>query len=87
MPAVPVSWVRIAPDVPLEKAASVLGAEPTDRGPNVRLLRDTGQVGCIGAERRNEIVVAPRVRVYVDALREKRGEAIAERFREVILGY
>jgi hypothetical protein len=85
--AVPLSWVRITPDVPLDKVASILGAEPTERGPDVRLLRDTGRVGCIGAERRDEVLTAPRVRVYLDALREKRGEAIAAQFREVILGY
>jgi DNA-binding Lrp family transcriptional regulator len=85
--AVPVSLVRIAPQAPLDKAASVLGAKPTDRGPNVRLLRDTGQVGCIGAERRDGVAVAPRVRVYLDVLGEKRGEDLAEQFREVIVGH
>lgn len=85
--ATPLSWVRMTPDVPLERAASILGAEPTDRGPNLRLLRDTGKVGCGGAELRQDVLVAPPVRVYLDALREKRGEAIAEHFREVILGY
>jgi len=85
--AVPLSWVRITPDVPLERAARFLGAEPTDRGPNVRLLHDIGRVGSVGAERRDDVLVAPPVRVYLDALREKRGEAIAEHFREVILGY
>jgi hypothetical protein len=85
--AVPLSWVRVTPDVPLDRAANILGAEQTDRGPNVRLLRDTGRVGCMGAERREDVLVAPPARVYLDALREKRGEAIAEHFREVILGY
>lgn len=85
--AVPLSWIRITPDVPLDRAATILGAEPTDRGPNVRLLRDTGRVGSVGVERRDDVLVAPPVRVYLDALREKRGEAIAEHFREMILGY
>lgn len=85
--AVPLSWIRITPGVPLDRVATILGAEHTDRGPNVRLLRDSGKVGCVGAERRDDVLVAPPVRVYLDALREKRGEAIAEHFREVILGY
>ncbi len=85
--AVPLSWVRITPDVPLERAASILRAESTDRGPNLRLLRDTGRVGCVGAERREDVLVAPPARVYLDILREKRGEAVAEHFREVIIGY
>lgn len=85
--AVPVSTVRVAPDVPLPTAASDLGAEPTERGPNLRLLRDTGRVGCLGTARRDGVAVAPPVRIYLDALGEKRGEDLAQQFREVILGY
>lgn len=85
--AVPVTAVRIAPDTPLADAARIIGAEPTECGANLRLLRDTGQVGCVGAYRREGVAVAPRVRVYLDAIGEKRGQDLAQQFREVILGY
>lgn len=85
--AVPLSMVRITPGVALETVARALGAEVTDRGPNLRLLRDTGEVGCVGAERRDGISLAPPIRVYLDALGEKRGEDLAQQFREVVLGY
>ncbi len=85
--AVPLSTVRITPGVALEAAAHLLGAEVTDRGPNLRLLRDTGEVGCIGAERRDGVFVAPPIRVYLDTLSDKRGEDLAQQFREVVLGY
>ncbi len=85
--AVPLSTVRITPDVSLANAARTLGAEPVERGPNLRLIRDTGEVGCVGAERLDGILVAPKVRVYLDTLSDKRGEDLAEQFREVILGY
>jgi hypothetical protein len=36
---------------------------------------------------KNGVRVAPIVRVYLDALGEKRGEDVANHFREVVLGY
>jgi DNA-binding IclR family transcriptional regulator len=85
--AVPVTLLRATSDVSLEDVAMALVADPTERGANVRLIRDTGQVGCMGAARRDGVSVAPRVRIYLDALSEKRGEDLAQQFREVCLGY
>jgi hypothetical protein len=85
--AVPVTSVRIDSNTSLDSAACVLGAETTTRGANIRLLRDTGLVGVIASEARSGVFVAPKVRVYLDALAERRGEDIAQYFRETILGY
>lgn len=85
--AVPVTLLRATPDVSLEDVASVLAAEPTERGANLRLLRDTGLVGSMGTARRDGVSVAPKVRIYLDAFGEKRGDDLAQQFREVCLGY
>jgi hypothetical protein len=85
--AVPLTLIRTTPDVSLEDVVGALVAEPTERGANVRILRDTGLVGSMGAARRDEVKVAPKVRIYLDALSEKRGEDLAQQFREVCLGY
>lgn len=85
--SVPRSLVRIAPQLSLEVVASHLGAEVTDRGPNLTLLSDTGSVGCTGAVEQKNIQVAPAVRIYLDAQTERRGEDVAQQFREVVLGY
>jgi len=82
-----VSTVRISPDVPLEVVARKLGAEPTERGPNVRLMRDTGRVGVVGSEVAKGVRVSPKARIYLDTLGERRGEDLAQQFREVVLGY
>lgn len=84
---VPLSTVRISADVSLAQAAVALGAEPTSRGPNLRLMRDTGRVGSVGAFLHQHVRVGPKVRIYLDSLFEKRGEDIAEQFREVVLGF
>ena len=85
--AVTTSLLRIHPDVPLAVAAEALGATVTNRGPNLRLLRDTGRVGTLRTEEREKIRIAPRVRIYLDALGERRGSDVARQFREVVLGY
>jgi hypothetical protein len=85
--SVPSSLVRISPDVPLEQVAEQLGAEITERGANLTLLKDTGRVGSWSAVMRDGIQVAPTARIYLDAHSERRGEDIAQQFREVVLGY
>lgn len=85
--SVPYSLVRIAPEIRLEQAAEQLGAEITDRGANLTLLHDTGKVGSWHAVAKEGIHVAPAARIYLDALSERRGEDIAQQFREVVLGY
>lgn len=85
--AVPVTLLRATPEIPLEDVARALDAEPTERGANVRILRDTGQVASMGGGRCDGIAVAPKVRIYLDLLGEKRGEDLAQQFREVCLGY
>ncbi|KFA91685.1 helix-turn-helix domain-containing protein [Archangium violaceum] len=84
---VPISLVRISPEIRLEQAAKELGAEITDRGANLALLHDTGKVGCWRTETKNGIQLAPAIRIYLDARSERRGDDIARQFREVVLGY
>ncbi|MSQ84543.1 MAG: hypothetical protein EXR77_16965 [Myxococcales bacterium] len=85
--AVPLTLVRIAADVLLARAARALDAEVAERGANIRLVADTGGVGTIGAEMIKGTSVAPPVRIYLDALGERRGDDIASHFREAVLGY
>jgi hypothetical protein len=85
--SVPYSLVRIDPEVGLEQAARQLGGEITDRGANLTLLQDTGRVGSWLAVPRDGIQVAPAARIYLDVRSERRGEDIAQQFREVVLGY
>jgi hypothetical protein len=84
---VPSSLVRLSPGIRLEQAAEQLGAEITERGANLTLLHDTGRVGSWSAVTKDGIQVAPAARIYLDALSERRGEDIAQQFREVVLGY
>ncbi len=85
--SVMVSSVRISPRFTLEAAAAALEAETTERGSNVRLIRDTGMVGSANTIERDHVRLAPFVRIYLDALDERRGEDIAQLFREKVLGY
>lgn len=85
--SVPSVSVRIDPDTPLEFAAHKLGAETVARGANVVLLRDTMHLGLTAHGEAEGIPVAPEVRVFLDTLGEKRGEDLAEQFREIVLGF
>lgn len=85
--SIPLSLVRVSPEVPLEEAAASLGAVIAERGANLTLIRDDGLVGTTQSELRDEVRLAPSVRVYLDLLAERRGEDQAEHFREVVLGF
>lgn len=83
----PLSAVRVGPSWSLEDAARALDAETTQRGANVRLVRDTGMVGTMHPIEHEGVLLAPKPRIYIDALGERRGEDVAQHFREVSLGY
>lgn len=85
--SVPRSLVRVSPEASLTRAVQLLAVEPSDRGPNVVLWSDTGRLGTVGAWPANDVRLAPRVRIYLDALGETRGEDTATLFREQVLGY
>ncbi|NRD57390.1 helix-turn-helix domain-containing protein [Corallococcus exiguus] len=85
--SVPHSLLRIAPGVQLDDAARRMGADITERGTNLILLQDTGRVGCWPPGLRKGIQIAPLVRIYLDALSERRGDEVSHQFREAVLGY
>jgi hypothetical protein len=85
--SVVISGVRISPHFTLDDAARAMSAERTPRGANVRLMRDTGLLGSTQTIERDGVRIAPLVRVYLDTMNERRGEDIAQHFREVVLGY
>ena len=86
--AVPITLVRVAPDVPsLAEAAQLLGAEPVDAGANMALIRDVGELGLRGRVSSGSVCVAPPVRIWLDMLGEPRGDDAAALFREAVIGW
>jgi len=85
--AVPLTTLRIDPDVPLEEACTRLSAVPVDSGPNLVLVRDLGEVGIHGRQFNGPAPLAPPVRVWLDMLDEPRGEDAAGLFREAVIGW
>ncbi len=85
--SVPITAVRI--DIPsgedLIAAMTSLGFEPSDRGANVRVIRDTGRVGTHDRRAKPTGALAPPSRVYLDMFSEGRGEDAAELFRPAVL--
>lgn len=79
--------VRISPETTLEAAFAAIGGEQTDRGANLRLIHDVGSVGTHETVERNGVHLAPRPRIYLDLLAERRGADLAAHFRETVLGY
>lgn len=83
----PLTAVRISPGVDLLDAVLAIGAEATDRGANVRLIRDIGALGSLLTNEVNGVCLAPKVRIYLDLKADRRGEDLAEQFRETQLGF
>jgi len=84
---IPVTMLRIAPDVSLDEACIQLRAEPVDTGPNLVLVRDLGEVGVHGRQFNGPAPLAPPARVWLDMLDEPRGEDAAALFREAVIGW
>src|SRR5580704_7609584 len=85
--SIPVTMLRIAPDVPLLEACSVLQAMPVDSGANLLLVRDLGDVGTHDRQFNGPAPLAPPARVWLDMLDEQRGEDAAALFREAVIGW
>lgn len=85
--ALPVTMVRVDPDHDLHDTAARLGLEPVDGGHNVLLVADVGRLATQAPERNGPVVIAPKVRVWLDMLTETRGQDAADLFRESALGY
>ncbi len=85
--AIPVTMLRIHPDVALVEASEMLHAEPVDRGANVVLVRDFGELGVHKRARNGPAAMALPVRVWLDMLGEPRGEDAAALFRESAIGW
>ena len=85
--AIPVTMIRIHPDTGLNEAAQKLRAEPVDRGANIRLVRDFGELGTHDPAWNGPAVVAQKARVWLDMLAETRGDDAAALFRESAIGW
>jgi len=81
------SRLRIEPDRSLHQVCQAISAEPVERGANLILVRDTGEVGVHGCIEHEGLLIAPLVRVFLDLLGDRRGKDAADVFREVALGY
>lgn len=85
--SVPRTVIRIDPTVNLGDVAARVRAEVTERGSNLTLWADEGLLATPFAKRERGVLVAPKARVYIDSLAERRGQDIATAFREQVLGY
>jgi len=85
--SVPRTVIRIDPTLNLSDVARRARGEVTERGSNLTLWADEGLVATPFAKRERGVLVAPKVRIYIDSLSERRGQDIATEFREQVLGY
>lgn len=79
--------VRVSPAMSMQEVFQALEAKAADSGANVLLIADRGGLGTTTAREVDSVRVAPAVCVYLDCLREPRGEDLARQFREAALGY
>ncbi len=85
--SIPVTMLRIHPEVPLVDASKMLHAEAVDSGSNVMLVRDFGELAVHGRTQNGPAAIAMPVRVWLDMLGEPRGEDAAALFREAVIGW
>lgn len=85
--SIPVTMIRIHPDTPLSEAASKLHSEHVERGANIRLVRDYGELGTHDRAWNGPAAIAQKARVWLDMLGETRGEDAAALFRESAIGW
>lgn len=85
--SIPRTTVRIASDLLPDEAWRRLGAEPAQSGANVSLVVDKARWGAVSPGTLEGIRVANPVCIWLDCLREPRGEDVAQQFREKTLGY
>lgn len=85
--AVQRTLVRISPEFAMDEVFQALEAKAADAGANVLLMPDRGGLGTTTGREVDGVRVAPPVCVYLDCLREPRGEDLARQFREAAIGY
>lgn len=85
--SVPRTMVRVSQDVAIEDAIRRLEARPADSGANVILVVDKARWSDVLPRDVQHVRVANPVSVWLDCLREPRGEDVAQNFRESTLGF
>lgn len=83
---VPVTEIRVSSSASVDRAWEALKGRRADEGANTVLLQAEGDEELRLRERRGEVSIAARTRIYLDALRDpRRGREQAEAFRPYLL--